>query len=163
VVMTREVQASNEKAWLQIVVALLSRRERPDIPEDPSSLPGGTFDGVWHYIDLMRRCWSDDPEERPAFETVTAELRNLADQARMSRLSAARRNQSGTLPKSFAPCDMPTFLVVVTTVSLLRWSTLVVANEGVVAPTHVRNACTHIKRGGQRKRQGDRRLGDTEP
>ena len=32
---------------------------RPEIPENLDSLPGGTFDGIHHYIQLMRDCWAE--------------------------------------------------------------------------------------------------------
>ena len=32
---------------------------RPEVPENLDSLPGGTFDGIHHYIQLMRDCWTE--------------------------------------------------------------------------------------------------------
>lgn len=32
---------------------------RPEVPENLDSLPGGTFEGIHHYIQLMRDCWAE--------------------------------------------------------------------------------------------------------
>jgi hypothetical protein len=38
---------------------------------------GGTADflGLEEYVALMRRCWAEEPEERPQFGAVVKELR----------------------------------------------------------------------------------------
>jgi hypothetical protein len=69
----------------QIMVSVSEKDLRPDLPEDPESLPGGTFDGWDTYVDLIRRCWATDPAERPTFEAIIATQRELLTQATLSR------------------------------------------------------------------------------
>lgn len=48
-------------AVLQIM-GMMSNRDnipRPDIPDRLDCLPGGTFDGMADYVDLMRLCWAE--------------------------------------------------------------------------------------------------------
>jgi len=67
---------------LQISSAVL-RNERPDIPP-LNQLPGfgkGINEAqeisVSKYIELMKRCWAQDPLQRPNFSVVAAELEEL--------------------------------------------------------------------------------------
>ncbi len=67
---------------MQIVVAVMARRERPAVPADLFALPGGAFDGMEQYLDLMRQCWSGDPEARPSFTNIIKCLRHLSEDCR---------------------------------------------------------------------------------
>jgi hypothetical protein len=52
---------------------------RLEVP-DRSELPGPdtmTFDGLETYVALMRRCWAQRPEDRPAFQEIISDLREL--------------------------------------------------------------------------------------
>ena len=51
--------------WIQEVEDAVVRGVRPTIPS------GSAEDS---YLQLMCRCWSRDPEQRPPFATVVAEL-----------------------------------------------------------------------------------------
>lgn len=54
---------------------------RPDIPPDeelPGLNPGIVQAGLNNYKDLMCRCWSPDPQERPDFRIVAESLRSLS-------------------------------------------------------------------------------------
>lgn len=64
----------------QVSNAIAEQRARPLIPdaEAAATLPGGTFAGYEAYASLMRRCWAEEPQERPTFEEVAAELRRIA-------------------------------------------------------------------------------------
>lgn len=57
---------------LQIMLSITQQRMRPPVPDQyaAAQLPGGTFSGYDEYVDLMQRCWADDPRERPTFERV---------------------------------------------------------------------------------------------
>ncbi len=66
----------------QIVVAVMSRGERPMVPADLVALPGGTFHGMEQYLVLMRQCWSDNPKARPCFTDIIKCLRHLGDACR---------------------------------------------------------------------------------
>jgi hypothetical protein len=69
----------------QIVVALLNRKERPEIPAVAAKLPGGTFDGMERYIQLIQRAWAENADERPTFEAIIADLRSLLEDCKAAR------------------------------------------------------------------------------
>ena len=52
---------------------------RPPLPADPEALPGGTFPGLGGYVQLVQRCWKQEPQDRPGFAEIAARLRELAD------------------------------------------------------------------------------------
>lgn len=54
----------------------MSSGARPPVP-DADSVPGGGFNGFDDYVALMRRCYAQNPGERPGFEEVVHELRRL--------------------------------------------------------------------------------------
>ena len=85
------VQARCDSA--QIMCAISEKGERPEVPsEAPGALLGGTFPGFPAYCALMRRCWAEDPAERPSFEAVIAELRSmLADSNAHARRASGER------------------------------------------------------------------------
>ena len=63
---------------LQIIMCL-SQGKRPPIPQ-PAELPGpGSSDwqGLPAYHALMEECWSEDPEQRPAFVAIVDRLQEL--------------------------------------------------------------------------------------
>ena len=48
-----------------------------EVPPE-AELPGGGFAGLAAYTAIMRRCWAQDPAERPAsFAAVLADLRAI--------------------------------------------------------------------------------------
>jgi hypothetical protein len=71
-------------ALLQIMVSVSERRMRPDIPAKAAELPGGVFDGWAAYTALLQRCWAHEPAERPTFDVVIAELRELLSESASS-------------------------------------------------------------------------------
>ena len=47
-----------------------------------AALPGpdtATFRGLDNYLALMRRCWAQEPEQRPPFSEVVTALSGLLD------------------------------------------------------------------------------------
>ncbi len=83
---------------MQIIVAIAERRQRPEIPADLEALPGGSFAGMPEYLALMKRCWAEEPRQRPAFDEVISDLRNLMDAATRFRPSPAPAQQPAALP-----------------------------------------------------------------
>ncbi|KAL0036873.1 hypothetical protein WJX77_003215 [Trebouxia sp. C0004] len=81
----------------QIMMLLTQQQARPDIPP-LDSLPGGTWPGMQEYILLMQACWEDEPDKRPDFESIIADLRG------MLRCTAATRQRSQALKD--LPCQM---------------------------------------------------------
>eukprot|EP00884_Botryococcus_braunii_P001864 jgi/Botrbrau1/11679/Bobra.0195s0010.1 len=69
-------------AHYEIVVAVMARGERPVVPADLFTLPGGTFHAMEQYLGLMRRCWSENPEARPSFTNIIKCLRRLSEECR---------------------------------------------------------------------------------
>lgn len=58
---------------------MVSEGGRLEIPSR-DQLPGpdtATFEGLDSYIDLMRRCWAHNPEDRPSFQEIISEIRQL--------------------------------------------------------------------------------------
>lgn len=66
---------------MQIMVSVSEKDQRPDLPEDASTLVGGSFEGWPAYTDLIQRCWTADPAQRPTFESIIATLRELLTQS----------------------------------------------------------------------------------
>ena len=75
----------------QIMVSVAEKNQRPDIPGEPEKLPGGTFEGWDMYVSLIQRCWGGEAGERPTFEGIINDLRELltasASQTRQRRLT----------------------------------------------------------------------------
>jgi hypothetical protein len=73
------------------MVSVAEKDQRPDIPAEPDRTLGGTFEGWALYVALIQRCWTDEPGERPTFEAIINELRELltesASQTRQRRLT----------------------------------------------------------------------------
>ncbi len=72
--MTWQLPWSSSNPWG--IVSVISSGGRLAIPE-ASDLPGedsGTWPQLQRYIELMERCWAQDPESRPTFEEVMEEL-----------------------------------------------------------------------------------------
>ncbi|KAL0024386.1 hypothetical protein WJX79_007764 [Trebouxia sp. C0005] len=74
----------------QIMMLLTQQHARPDILP-VGSLPGGTWPGMREYILLMQACWEEEPDKRPDFESIIADLRG------MLRCTAATRQRSQAL------------------------------------------------------------------
>lgn len=68
---------------VQIVSAVLGGRrlELPPADQLPGFPVGGPPDGLQSYVDLMERCWAQDPQKRPTFDQIIPELRALLAQA----------------------------------------------------------------------------------
>ena len=47
---------------------------RPGVPP-PAALPGGGFAELDAYVALMKRCWAQNPYDRPSFAELVPELR----------------------------------------------------------------------------------------
>jgi hypothetical protein len=66
-----------EGANLYQLVFMVSRGERLPIPP-PGELPGAEALGPADfeaYVSIIRRCWAQEPSERPSFADIIAELR----------------------------------------------------------------------------------------
>lgn len=60
-------------------MAVAHRKQRLKIPDDLRALPGGVFVGLPAYIDLMQKCWAEEPAERPNFGEIVRCLRDLLE------------------------------------------------------------------------------------
>jgi serine/threonine protein kinase len=61
----------------QVVALVTEGAQRPEIPA-PEDLPGCKgFPGLDEYVELMKRCWHQVPEERPTFAQAITVLRGL--------------------------------------------------------------------------------------
>lgn len=71
----------------QMIINVGDKGGRPPIP-DPSTgtardgdtewrIQGGPFPGYESYVDLMVRCWAQDPEKRPLFPEIISKLRDI--------------------------------------------------------------------------------------
>lgn len=60
------------------IVSKTQQGERLAIP-DMSYLPGGPghASSIQGYVELMEKCWAQDPAERPSFGAVASTLRSL--------------------------------------------------------------------------------------
>lgn len=79
--LTWEIPWTGVDFW-EIVSRLMCGERLPIPPVE--SLPGPDaprFAGLPAYLALMQRCWAQEPERRPGFQQVVAELRQLIDQA----------------------------------------------------------------------------------
>ena len=54
---------------------MVDQQQRPDVPQDLTSLPGSSLRCPEAYVELMQQCWATDPAERPSFERVISHLR----------------------------------------------------------------------------------------
>lgn len=73
--LTWSVPFASENHWT--LVKFVSNGGRPEIPP-LEALPGqdtASFQGLGAYIDLIQRCWAQDPAERPSFPDIVADLR----------------------------------------------------------------------------------------
>lgn len=70
--------ASYAPASLPQIVGIVMSGGRLEVPE-PHAVAGrgsgAPFEGLGRYVQLMERCWAQEPEERPAFDAVCSELR----------------------------------------------------------------------------------------
>jgi hypothetical protein len=61
------------------VVTVVTEGGRLEVPAR-ADLPGpdtASFEGLDAYVALMRRCWAHNPNDRPTFQEIIAELRDL--------------------------------------------------------------------------------------
>lgn len=78
-ILVYDVPFRNRNEWA--IVGLVQTGDRPEIPavdELPRS-PGDTLIGIENYIELMKRCWSQDTRERPGFEEIAASLKDMVN------------------------------------------------------------------------------------
>eukprot|EP00884_Botryococcus_braunii_P003847 jgi/Botrbrau1/13463/Bobra.0082s0064.2 len=61
-------------AQQQIGRTVLDKGERPEIPPISMCQLGAGCNGIGEYVRLIKRCWAQKPEDRPAFETITKTL-----------------------------------------------------------------------------------------
>ena len=71
----------------QMILFVGDKGGRPPVPESNTGtasvgnshwhIQGGSFPGYNAYVDLMVRCWDQDPEKRPAFPEIIARLREI--------------------------------------------------------------------------------------
>lgn len=66
---------------------VLYASKRPEIPEDLRTLPGGLSPITTDYIQLMRRCWHQEPSERPTYTEIAQELRKMMHRIRRPPLA----------------------------------------------------------------------------
>lgn len=71
-----------EQPWAAVgaweVVSVVNNGGRPEIPA-PRDLRGGAFPGLPAYTALLRRCWAQNPYDRPSFAELVPELRALLE------------------------------------------------------------------------------------
>ena len=72
---------------LQIIIAVTENKQKLELPQDLSTLRGGTFDGMGRYTALIDGCCDFDPARRPSLEDVIAELRTLLENATIERVN----------------------------------------------------------------------------
>ena len=61
------------------IVGAINQGGRPELPA-LEALPGegsAAWAGLPRYLELMRRCWAQNPLDRPTFQQVVAELREI--------------------------------------------------------------------------------------
>ena len=58
----------------QIMMAVTSNGQRPEMPADPMLLLGGSFPGLPEYHALMEACWDAEPAARPSAEQASPRL-----------------------------------------------------------------------------------------
>ncbi len=60
------------------VVSRVKRAEKPPFrpiePEDKGEMPGDTVGYNTKWMDLMKLCWAEKPEDRPSFHTILETL-----------------------------------------------------------------------------------------
>ncbi|PRW45442.1 kinase [Chlorella sorokiniana] len=73
--------------------AEVQQGQRPAVPseQEAAQLPGGSFAAYGDYAALMQRCWAELPEERPSFEQIAAEVRQMLEKT--PRAGAANGDQ----------------------------------------------------------------------
>ena len=85
---------------------------RPALPADLNTVPGGPFEGIQEYVDLMQACWATSPAARPSFVEIVARFKALVKAEEAARRGAHERAQPRpTSPQgpdpSFAPREGP--------------------------------------------------------
>ncbi|KAI3432701.1 hypothetical protein D9Q98_004244 [Chlorella vulgaris] len=90
----------------QIMVKVLVHQKRPEIPAI-EAVPGADTPQVTRVVDafvaLMRRCWDQDPNARPAFKAVAEQLSQLEASA---CAAAARASGAGPTPDGGASSSL---------------------------------------------------------
>ena len=90
----------NCSPW-QVVINVTKRGKRPEIPP-ADELVGPPLDraSMSCYVALMKRCWAEDPAERPAFSEIACALRCARGPpfmvSALARLRAWRHVQAAT-------------------------------------------------------------------
>ena len=78
------------------MVTVAEKQLRPDVPEDPSQLPGGSFSEIERFLALMRACWAAEPKERPTFESIITELRAMSEVVVRSSIASSQQSAGST-------------------------------------------------------------------
>ena len=60
----------------QIVLSVVDRRQRPEVPP-PGVVQGGPPLQYQEYVALMQECWAQEPAARPSFDAVIRRVRAL--------------------------------------------------------------------------------------
>ena len=72
------ISASCAPASPPQIVGIVMSGGRLEVPE-PHAVAGrgsgAPFEGLDRYVQLMQRCWAQEPEERPAFDAICSQLR----------------------------------------------------------------------------------------
>lgn len=93
--LTWELPWGNLYPWA--IAHNVQRRERPAIPAT-SELPGmtpdadGNIPGLTLYIELMQRCWAQEPSDRPDFQEIIKVLKDISVKVELERANTNTTN-----------------------------------------------------------------------
>lgn len=93
--LTWEVPWHQQNTW-QVHAMVTVEHLRPDIPADIAATPGSTFGGISAYLELMRACWAQSPDDRPDFETVIGRLRRMLAVETLARQPSVAGSSHGS-------------------------------------------------------------------
>lgn len=99
-VLTWELPWGTQNPWQ--VVTIVMDGGRLEVPA-AEALPGGggSFEGLDAYVALIRKCWAQNPLDRPTFSEVIAQLRDLLSLALQK--NAAAKQGAGSGPANGLP------------------------------------------------------------
>jgi serine/threonine protein kinase len=93
--LTWEVPWHQQNTW-QVHAMVTVEHLRPDIPADVAVSPGGTFGGIAAYLELMKACWAQSPDDRPDFESVIGRLRRMLAVETLARQPSVAGSSGGS-------------------------------------------------------------------